>query len=203
MWNGSTWAVRFAEVNRTAADSPATPADTAPVSDPTPHIEVEEVEDFAATLASWESELQAVKEGEVVKGTILAIDDDNIQVDVGFKSEGLIQTWEFMDDDGTILCKVGDLVDVLVGRMLGHGAETCFALPQGGFAPLPIGGGREDLHHDAQQCDLGIGPRPCARNTFEGEEPAQALIGSQGNGEGGQRSAAAHIRLLSDRCRRE
>ena len=25
----------------------------------------------------------AIKEGEVVKGTILAIDDDNIQVDVG------------------------------------------------------------------------------------------------------------------------
>ena len=55
-----------------------------------------------------------LKEGEVVKGKVLAIDSDYIQVDVGFKSEGMIASWEFMDDDGTILCKVGDDVDVLI-----------------------------------------------------------------------------------------
>jgi len=54
------------------------------------------------------------KEGEVVQGTVLSIDDDMIQVDVGGKSEGLVQSWEFMDDDGTVLVKVGDTVDVLV-----------------------------------------------------------------------------------------
>ena len=54
------------------------------------------------------------KEGEVVRGKILSIDDDHIQVDVGGKSEGLVPSWEFMNDDGTLLVKVGDLVDVLV-----------------------------------------------------------------------------------------
>ena len=42
----------------------------------------------------------AVKEGEVVKGKVLSIDDDHVQVDIGFKSEGLIDAWEFMDEDG-------------------------------------------------------------------------------------------------------
>jgi len=55
-----------------------------------------------------------IKEGEVVRGKVLSIDDDHVQIDVGFKSEGLVPTWEFMDDDGTLLIAQGDDVDVLV-----------------------------------------------------------------------------------------
>ena len=55
-----------------------------------------------------------IKEGEVVRGKVLSIDDDHVQIDVGFKSEGLVPTWEFMDDDGTLLIAPGDDVDVLV-----------------------------------------------------------------------------------------
>lgn len=56
----------------------------------------------------------AVKEGELARGTILSIDDDYVQVDIGFKSEGLVQAWEFMNEDGSMTVKVGDKVDVLV-----------------------------------------------------------------------------------------
>ena len=66
---------------------------------------------FAELFGAAES---TVKEGEVVQGKILAIDNDLVQVDIGFKSEGVIASWEFMDDDGTILFKVGDPVDVLI-----------------------------------------------------------------------------------------
>ncbi len=62
----------------------------------------------------FEQSLRQVKEGELVRGTVLSVDEDNVQVDIGFKSEGLIPTWEFMDEDGTLLVKVGDVVDVLV-----------------------------------------------------------------------------------------
>ena len=55
-----------------------------------------------------------VKEGELAQGKILAIDDDFITVDVGFKSEGMIASWEFMDDDGNLLFGLGDTVEVLV-----------------------------------------------------------------------------------------
>ena len=62
----------------------------------------------------FESETKAIKEGEVVKGFVTAVDDDHVQVDVGFKSEGLIDAWEFMNEDGTLFVKPGDQVDVLV-----------------------------------------------------------------------------------------
>jgi len=62
----------------------------------------------------------AFKEGAVVQGTVLSIDDEQVQVDVGGKSEGLVATWEFMNDDGTMLIKVGDRVDVLVEEAEGE-----------------------------------------------------------------------------------
>jgi len=68
-------------------------------------------ETFAEIFEKSESK---IKEGEVVRGKVLSIDDDHVQIDVGFKSEGLVPTWEFMDDDGTLLIAPGDDVDVLV-----------------------------------------------------------------------------------------
>jgi len=40
----------------------------------------------------FEQSVKKLQEGEVVKGKVLSIDDDNVQVDVGFKSEGFIDT---------------------------------------------------------------------------------------------------------------
>ena len=62
----------------------------------------------------FESTSTALKEGEVVSGTVLSIDDDHVQIDIGFKSEGFVPTWEFMEDDGTIRINAGDTVDVLL-----------------------------------------------------------------------------------------
>jgi small subunit ribosomal protein S1 len=62
----------------------------------------------------FQQSIRQFKEGEVVRGTVLSVDPDHVQVDIGFKSEGLVPTWEFMDEDGSILVRVGDQVDVLV-----------------------------------------------------------------------------------------
>jgi small subunit ribosomal protein S1 len=62
----------------------------------------------------YEQSLKTVKEGEVVRGKVLSMDEDYVQIDIGFKSEGLVATWEFMDDEGTILISPGDEVDVLL-----------------------------------------------------------------------------------------
>jgi len=68
-----------------------------------------------ATFAElFTQETPALKEGEVVSGTVLSIDDDHVQIDIGFKSEGLVPAWEFMEEDGTLLIKAGDRVDVLL-----------------------------------------------------------------------------------------
>ena len=55
-----------------------------------------------------------IEEGSVVRGTVLSVDGDHVQVDVGFKSEGLIPVWEFMDDQDEVTVKPGDHVDVLI-----------------------------------------------------------------------------------------
>jgi small subunit ribosomal protein S1 len=55
-----------------------------------------------------------VKEGEVVQGTVLSVDNEYVQVDIGFKSEGLVPAWEFMDEDGSLQVRPGDRVDVLL-----------------------------------------------------------------------------------------
>ena len=57
-----------------------------------------------------------LEEGTIVKGEIVRIDDDNVLVDVNFKSEGQIPTIEFQNTDGNITAKVGDKIDVLVFR---------------------------------------------------------------------------------------
>jgi small subunit ribosomal protein S1 len=62
----------------------------------------------------FEQTLRPLKEGEVVQGKVLSVDDENIQIDIGFKSEGLVPTWEFMDEDGKVLVAPGDTVDVLL-----------------------------------------------------------------------------------------
>jgi small subunit ribosomal protein S1 len=68
-------------------------------------------ESFAELFEKSESD---IKEGEVTKGRVISVDDDNVTIDVGFKSEGLVPTWEFMEEDGTLLIKAGDIVGVLV-----------------------------------------------------------------------------------------
>ena len=75
----------------------------------------------AETFADlFEKSLRSVKEGEVVKGTVLAIDDEHVSIDIGFKSEGMVAAWEFMDEDGTVLVAPGDEVDVLLEESEGE-----------------------------------------------------------------------------------
>lgn len=57
-----------------------------------------------------------LEEGTIVKGEIVRVDDDNVLVDVNFKSEGQIPTAEFRDAEGNIVVQVGDRVDVFVAR---------------------------------------------------------------------------------------
>jgi small subunit ribosomal protein S1 len=68
-------------------------------------------ESFAELFGSNE---RSIKEGELASGRVLSIDNDFIQIDIGFKSEGMIASWEFMTEEGEITIAVGDTVEVLV-----------------------------------------------------------------------------------------
>jgi small subunit ribosomal protein S1 len=68
-------------------------------------------ESFADLFGSGD---QSIKEGEIARGTVLSIDNDFIQIDIGFKSEGMVASWEFMTEEGELTIAVGDRVEVLV-----------------------------------------------------------------------------------------
>ncbi|MEZ5670657.1 MAG: 30S ribosomal protein S1 [Alphaproteobacteria bacterium] len=75
-----------------------------------------ETEAFAALLAETMGD-DAVFEGAVIRGTIVAIDDDAVTVDVGLKSEGRVDLKEFAENGQIPELKVGDQVEVFVERM--------------------------------------------------------------------------------------
>lgn len=62
----------------------------------------------------YEESLKSIKEGEVVRGTIIQVSDEFVMVDIGYKSEGQIPIHEFIDEQGQLTAKVGDEVDVLL-----------------------------------------------------------------------------------------
>ena len=54
-------------------------------------------EQRAEMFGQYEESMRSIGEGEIVRGTVLAIDDKEVLVDVGFKSEGVIALSEFSD----------------------------------------------------------------------------------------------------------
>jgi len=64
--------------------------------------------------------LMTLKNGDVVKGTIVHVTPTEVVVDLGFKSDGIISKSEFITDSAAILtevAKVGDVVEVFVVRV--------------------------------------------------------------------------------------
>jgi hypothetical protein len=95
---------------RTRAGKPAGPA-FKPM-----HHEDMDPKEFAAMLDIYDDSFRNMAEGEVVKGTVLKVTETAVVVDVGYKSEGLIQINEFLDETGQVTVQAGDVVDVLLER---------------------------------------------------------------------------------------
>jgi small subunit ribosomal protein S1 len=55
-----------------------------------------------------------IETGEIVTGTIVAVDTATVTVDVGYKSEGMIPVGEFTSPQGEISVAEGDSIEVLV-----------------------------------------------------------------------------------------
>ena len=62
----------------------------------------------------YEDSIKNLEEGEIVHGRVLAVDDKDVLVDIGFKSEGIIPLSEFADPSSI---KVGDEIEVYLEKM--------------------------------------------------------------------------------------
>ncbi|MDX2101097.1 MAG: 30S ribosomal protein S1 [Alphaproteobacteria bacterium] len=87
---------------------------------------VAEKESFAALL---EESMGAGEnlEGTVVKGTIVAIENDSAIIDVGLKSEGRVSLKEFGAPGTALDLKVGDVVEVFLERMEDKNGEAALS----------------------------------------------------------------------------
>ena len=82
-------------------------------------------ENFAALLD--QSFGASVTEGSVVKGTVIAIEGDDVVIDIGLKCEGRIPMKEFTSSGDTSGIKVGDVVDVYLERMETKSGEAALS----------------------------------------------------------------------------
>jgi small subunit ribosomal protein S1 len=78
-------------------------APAAPVSD-----------EKAAMAARYEETLKSFKEGSIVGGKVLAVRSNEVVVDIGFKSEGIIPGEEFKD---LAAVKAGDPIEVFIEQL--------------------------------------------------------------------------------------
>ena len=95
-----------------SVDEPTTVEPSAETPEATPELaEIESLEE------AYDNSLRAFSEGEIVKGTVINVDHDEVMVDIGFKSEGYIPVAEFpIGDESTQPVNVGDQIDVYIVR---------------------------------------------------------------------------------------
>jgi small subunit ribosomal protein S1 len=107
-----------------ASDASAQPAETTAAAAPRPEKEPT-MEDFATALETFEQEQAqteaALNEEQIVTGTVLKITAQYVVVDIGYKSEGVVQVAEFTDHEGNVTVKRGD--EIAVMREPGHTEE--------------------------------------------------------------------------------
>jgi small subunit ribosomal protein S1 len=73
-------------------------------------------EDYEKLLDMYDVSFRNLAEGQVVKGRILKVLPNEVIVDVGYKSEGIIDIEEFTGPDGKVHVEVGEEVDVLLEK---------------------------------------------------------------------------------------
>jgi small subunit ribosomal protein S1 len=85
----------------------ATPVESAEATETTDAGEISE-------LLTAMPEVTGVPIGQVTKGYVVKVTEDEVVVDIGLKSEGAIPRAEFEGEDGQVSVQPGDSVDVLI-----------------------------------------------------------------------------------------
>jgi small subunit ribosomal protein S1 len=88
---------------------PGTPAPNDEATDPAADDEYSHlIEDY--------SHLAPPAEGEILQGHVLKVTPQEVIVDFGYKSEGLVPIEQVRNPDGTVTVQPGDVIDVIVER---------------------------------------------------------------------------------------
>lgn len=69
-------------------------------------------------------QLDSLRPGKIVSGTVVGINREMITVDIGFKSDGVVPVAQFSDESGKLLVQLGDVVDVCVLALEGDSGQV-------------------------------------------------------------------------------
>ena len=84
-------------------------------ADPSPSVSGNSEEiSFEDLLTEFEQQHRDLKHGESLQGTVIAVNQDSVLVDIGRKTEGVLPASEFLDDSGNLTIKKGDALIVSV-----------------------------------------------------------------------------------------
>ena len=72
--------------------------------------------DYAEFVALYDESMRNLTEGEIVRGKVIGITSNDVIIDVGYKSEGLVPIEEFRGESGKVSVEVGDQVEVLLEK---------------------------------------------------------------------------------------
>jgi len=91
--------------------------DAAPAQQDTPQVAVNDVGSEEAFLAAIDETIKYFNDGDIVEGTVVKVDRDEVLLDIGYKTEGVIPSRELSikhDVDPSEVVQVGDRVEALV-----------------------------------------------------------------------------------------
>jgi small subunit ribosomal protein S1 len=90
---------------------------TAPATPVTPQVAVNDIGTVEDFLAAIDSTIKYFNDGDIVEGTIVKVDRDEVLLDIGYKTEGVIPSRELSikhDVDPNEVVSVGDQIEALV-----------------------------------------------------------------------------------------
>src|ERR1700727_2193054 len=84
---------------------------------PTPKVAVNDIGSEEAFLAAIDETIKYFNDGDIVEGTVVKVDRDEVLLDIGYKTEGVIPSRELSikhDVDPNDVVKVSDHIEALV-----------------------------------------------------------------------------------------
>ncbi len=124
-----------------------------------PDLPEEDEEDFAAMLEeSFARMTPPPAPGRMAKGRVVKIDGDHVFIDLGGKSEGVMDISEFRSPEGDVSVKIGDTVEAIVLSRPGEdgGLRMSKAMPKEALSL--------DMLHDARERGIPVEGKVISRN---------------------------------------
>ncbi len=132
----------------------------------------QDTEDFASMLAAFEADGGAapdkrrIQVGDMVQAPVISIGDEAVFLELGGKSEGMLDRDQVCDKDGALTVAVGDIVEarvvemggasgcIVLRRSVGRGPDALADLAQAHEHGMPISGLVTDVNKGGVSVDI-------------------------------------------------